>query len=284
MRIRNLPVTILLTLTLACSYLEKDKSENKYPHIPSFPETSNSKYIIKKLSFSNGIRAADNIYQNEWNSDSIAIRNSDYNFIKSIRVVGTVEHIDFVTGEIFTFNDSLAYKYAPPDFICEKVARMKFTSSLDSIETRNPDLETGLFSLSDSIDNLRLSNGLLCAIRMSYYHHIILRYSVGDYLLNTNNRYIELKECAENEEPGFSGQSFIPFDKQHLGYSFDGSNHIAIGIVSDDLYYYRYVLDRDTVLFKSSHQYFKFYKTSVGRVLILDGTQDMYEIKKIKPD
>ncbi len=273
---------MLLVLAISCS--DKEKSEDKYPEIPKFPASSNDKYRIEKLPFKVGIALSQYIYQDQYQGvpeDNVVIQDRNYAVVKNLFLQGAVQHIDQSTGEIFTFNDSIAFKYAPPDFSEKRLETIQVDSEYFLAGERNDSIEFDRsLIIRDSLKAEELTVGASCLIYPYEHGYVILRYRDKDILVNGKGMSFHIDECVRSYKLAFQGKPLEPFDQVHLGYSFQGSNHIAFGIESNDLYYYKHNVGNDTIAFKNTSQAFKFYETENGRRFIVEGYHDLYEVKK----
>ena len=269
---------LLSILTMAC--LDKEKSQDKYPDIPYFPESTSTTQTLEKTSLK-GLPGGKYIYQIE--NDTVLIQDKEYHPIKTICIDGYVEHVDPVTGEIFAANDSIVFKYSPPHFTKEKLMPTRVYGSYDSVKQNHPDSLWGLVTtINDSVSNARLSKGIICAIELNNGLYI-LRYQIKDVLVDPVGFSVRLPDCSCAFGSGFPGAELKPFDKVFLGYSFTGSNHFAIGVESSNLYYYRFIVNKDTLLFKDPYdEFIKCLKATDGRILFSDGKGDIYELKVVR--
>ena len=271
---------LLLSTMLSC----EEKKEDKYPNFPLFPNTSNPDFEIVKFHSKSGVKFKNFIYQEFLNSgmgdDSVVVQDLEYNKLKTIPVMGFITHIDEF-GQIFSVKDSSAYKYKPPKFEKKKLKYRVIKNPYDSIRAENRDLDSRLiYKLKDSVIKSKLTKGLKCIIQLSDYRYHILKYENESVLVKNLDTNLEALACEKANQQAFQGAEITPFDEIHLGYYLDGSNHIAIGVGSKKLYYYKYIIDQDTMFFKDTNKYIQTFKTPKGKILFMDGKHDIYELIK----
>lgn len=283
---------VVLIVLMSCS-TEKDK----HPEMPIFPQVSNPNYILTPFPYSSfSLYQLDNFvyahcYDSTNNSHPFVIYNSDFKELKKLPI-DHPSHID-ASGIIYHLDNGVLNRYAPPLFSKIPLEVISIKDNLDEIRKMyietHPQDSANTIKISLTVDSLfnqnyknQLSPTLTCMVDLGDNNYLF-SYKNKNLHIHSETHDFKPEEwtttCPTAEYNNFSN-SLAFYDKAIIDYSLQGSNHIALGLTANTIYYYKTLIGQDTLFFKSNYSDIQEIKTSNLSRVYLDGYHNLYLLQQ----